>query len=83
MVSGGYPYRVSVFVWWVIPLVALIAGIVWAYRVSRPAKPAEMQESMESFSRFRQALAHQRPTHARPVPVEDVEAPQTVTRSPR
>jgi hypothetical protein len=83
MLSGGYPCGVSVFVWWVIPLVALIAGIVWAYRVSRPAKPAEMQESMESFSRFRQALARQRPTHARPALVDEVEAPKTVTRTPR
>jgi hypothetical protein len=61
---------VSVFVWWVIPLVALIIGIAWAYRASRPPKPAAMEESMESFSRFRQALAHQRPSHPKPVPSE-------------
>jgi hypothetical protein len=60
---------VTVFVWWVPALVALIIGIAWAYRASRPPKPAEMEESMESFSRFRQALAHQRPA-PKPAPVE-------------
>jgi hypothetical protein len=74
MAPGGYPYGVSVFVWWVIPLVALIVGIAWAYRASRPPKPAEMQESMESFSRFRQALAHQRPGHVKNVRPDDAEA---------
>ncbi len=52
----------SVFVWWMIPLVALIIGIAWAYRASRPPKPAAMSESMESFSRFCQALDDQQPS---------------------
>jgi len=43
--------------WLAIPLVALIIGIVLAYRINRPPRPAAMQESMESFSRFRRALA--------------------------
>jgi hypothetical protein len=43
--------------WLVIPLIALVVGIVWAYLSSRPARPAAMQDSMETFSRFRAALA--------------------------
>lgn len=43
--------------WLLIPLVALIVGIVWAYLISRPPRPAAMQDSMETFSRFRHALA--------------------------
>jgi hypothetical protein len=80
MTAGGYPDRVSVFVWWVIPLVALIVGIAWAYHASRPPKPAAMEESMESFSRFRQALAHQRPGHARPLPVAEVAPAESADR---
>jgi hypothetical protein len=53
----------TVLLWLVIPLAALIIGIVWAYLIGRPPRPAAMQDSMESFSRFRHALA------ARQVPV--------------
>lgn len=55
----------TVLLWLVIPLVALIIGILWAYLISRPARPAEMQESMESFSRFRAALAQHQPVGKR------------------
>jgi len=48
---------VKVLLWLMIPVAALIVGIIWAYVISRPAKPAAMQDSMESFSRFRHALA--------------------------
>jgi|GEM_PF-2649676 hypothetical protein len=47
----------KVLLWLMIPVAALIVGIIWAYVISRPAKPAAMQDSMESFSRFRHALA--------------------------
>lgn len=47
----------NVLLWLVIPLVALVIGIVWAYFLSRPPRPAAMQDSMDSFSRFRSALA--------------------------
>jgi hypothetical protein len=47
----------KVLLWLMIPVAALIVGIIYAYVISRPAKPAAMQDSMESFSRFRHALA--------------------------
>jgi len=47
----------KVLLWLMIPVAALIVGIIWAYVISRPAKPAAMQDSMDSFSRFRHALA--------------------------
>jgi hypothetical protein len=49
----------KVLLWLMIPVAALIVGIVWAYFLSRPARPAAMQDSMESFSRFRHALESQ------------------------
>lgn len=55
----------AVLLWLMIPLAALIVGIVWVYLTSRPARPAAMQDSMESFNRFRHALAQQsRPPRA-------------------
>ena len=47
----------KVLLWLMIPVTALIVGIIWAYVISRPAKPAAMQDSMDSFSQFRHALA--------------------------
>jgi hypothetical protein len=47
----------KVLLWLMIPVAALIIGIVWASLRSRPPRPAAMQDSMASFSRFRRALA--------------------------
>jgi hypothetical protein len=47
----------NVLLWLVIPLVALVVGIVWAYFLSRPPRPAAMQDSQATFSRFRSAHA--------------------------
>ncbi len=47
----------KVLLWLMIPVAALIVGIIWASLRSRPPRPAAMQDSMASFSRFRHALA--------------------------
>jgi hypothetical protein len=47
----------KVLLWLMIPVAALIVGIIWASLRSRPRRPAAMQDSMASFSRFRRALA--------------------------
>jgi len=47
----------KVLLWLMIPVAALIVGIIWASLRSRPPRPAAMQDSMASFSRFRRALA--------------------------
>jgi hypothetical protein len=47
----------KVLLWLMIPVAALIVGIIWASLRGRPARPAAMQDSMASFSRFRRALA--------------------------
>jgi hypothetical protein len=60
----------KVLLWLMIPVVALIVGIVWAYFLSRPARPAAMQDSMDSFSRFRHALAAQHAAGKRRPPAE-------------
>ena len=56
-IAEHFGRRMKVLLWLMIPVAALIVGIIWAYVISRPAKPAAMQDSMESFSRFRHALA--------------------------
>jgi hypothetical protein len=48
----------KVLLWLMIPVAALILGIIWASLRSRPPRPAAMQDSMASFSRFRHALAN-------------------------
>jgi hypothetical protein len=48
----------KVLLWLMIPVAALIVGIIWASLRSRPPRPAAMQDSMASFSRFRHALAN-------------------------
>jgi len=60
----------KVLLWLMIPLAALIVGIVWAYFLNRPARPAAMQDSMDSFSRFRHALGAQPAVAKRQVPPE-------------
>ena len=60
----------KVLLWLMIPVVALIVGIVWAYFLSRPARPAAMQDSMDSFSRFRRALGAQQAAGKRHGPPE-------------
>ena len=75
----------SVLLWLLIPLAALIAGIVSAYLIGRPARPAAMQDSMDSFSRFRHALAarHTGRTPAHPPGARAAPVPQVqVTYSP-
>ncbi|HTC70230.1 MAG TPA: hypothetical protein VK662_11725 [Acidothermaceae bacterium] len=61
----------KVLLWLMIPVAALIIGIIWASVRSRPPRPAAMQDSMASFSRFRRALATAHassgPGRARPV----------------
>jgi hypothetical protein len=47
----------KVLLWLMIPMVALIVGIIWASIRARPPRPAAMQDTMASFSRFRRALA--------------------------
>jgi hypothetical protein len=47
----------KVLLWLMIPMAALIVGIIWASIRSRPPRPAAMQDSMATFSRFRRALA--------------------------
>jgi hypothetical protein len=61
----------KVLLWLMIPVAALIIGIVWASVRSRPPRPAAMQDSMASFSRFRRALAtaHASSGPGRPRPV--------------
>ncbi len=54
----------TVLLWLLIPVTALVIGIVRVYLMTRPPKPAAMQETMESFSRFRHALATTKPHNA-------------------
>ena len=49
----------KVLLWLMIPVAALIVGIIWASLRSRPPRPAATQDSMASFSRFRHALARE------------------------
>jgi hypothetical protein len=54
----------KVLLWLMIPMAALIVGIIWASIRARPPRPAAMQDTMASFSRFRRALAAHAATHA-------------------
>jgi hypothetical protein len=64
----------KVLLWLMIPVAALIVGIIWASLRSRPPRPAAMQDSMASFSRFRHALASHPASSATRQP-EKVRAP--------
>jgi hypothetical protein len=77
----------KVLLWLMIPVAALIVGIVWAYFINRPPRPAAMQDSMDAFSRFRHALASdpasraaRRANHARPVELFEPD-PDVVVRA--
>jgi hypothetical protein len=82
----------GVLLWLLIPLAALIVGIVSAYLIGRPARPAAMQDSMDSFSRFRHALAARHtagrppghpPGSREPVPqVQVTQSPAIVAKDP-
>jgi hypothetical protein len=65
----------KVLLWLMIPVAALIIGIIWASLRARPPRPAAMQDSMASFSRFRRALAtaHASSGPGRPRPIADAE----------
>lgn len=54
----------KVLLWLMIPMGALIVGIIWASIRARPPRPAAMQDTMASFTRFRRALAAHSSTHS-------------------
>jgi hypothetical protein len=74
----------KVLLWLMIPVAALIIGIIWASLRSRPPRPAAMQDSMASFSRFRRALAtaHASSGPGRPRSVGHHDAPRADVTSP-
>jgi hypothetical protein len=64
----------KILLWLMIPMGALIVGIIWASIRARPPRPAAMQDTMASFTRFRRALAAHSSTHARPDPRDHSDA---------
>jgi len=56
----------KVLLWLMIPMGALIVGIIWASIRARPPRPADMQDTMASFTRFRRALAAHSATNSAP-----------------
>jgi len=56
----------KVLLWLMIPMGALIVGIIWASIRARPPRPADMQDTMASFTRFRRALAAHSSTNSAP-----------------
>ena len=72
----------KVLLWLMIPVAALIVGIIWASLRSRPPRPAAMQDSMASFSRFRHALANSPASSGRRRPEQGPEqGPEQVSTS--
>ena len=60
--------------WLLIPLVALVLGLVWAEWRSRDPKPADPEQGMEDLARFRQAMEKPLPTQSRPLaPKDDID----------
>lgn len=64
----------KVLLWLMIPMAALIVGIIWASIRARPPRPAAMQDTMASFSRFRRALAAHAATQAAAADAADAAA---------
>jgi len=51
----------SAIFWWVIPLVATIAAIVYVTWRGRPKPPEDTHEAMEARERFRRAIESDTP----------------------
>ena len=65
--SGGpsgavYPWRVSVLLWWLIPIGITVLAVLWAGLRARPKKPAEGHDGMASLRRFQDAMERPLPS---------------------
>ena len=52
----AYGKGVSALLWLAIPLVALLAAVLWASWAARPRGPADPVDSVEAHHRFVEAL---------------------------
>ena len=52
----AYGKGVSALLWLAIPLVALLAAVLWASWAARPRGPADPLDSVEAHQRFVEAL---------------------------
>ncbi len=60
MRPAAYRWGVSPLVWLAIPLLALIAAVLWATWAARPRGPADVVDSVAAHHRFVEALERSR-----------------------
>jgi hypothetical protein len=60
---AAYREGVSPLVWLAIPLLALIAAVLWATWAARPRGPADPVDSVAAHHRFVEALERSRQDH--------------------
>ncbi len=60
----------SALLWWLIPLGATVAAVLWATFHARPDKPMEGHDGMARLRRFQNAMERPLPHHGHRPPTE-------------